>query len=59
MHQPMLNLKTVTDQHSSQGAELQPNKLNAPIGVNLTTVADQFHSKKHAYQTKHTDQCWT
>ena len=29
-------------------------KLNAPTGVNLTTVADQFHPKKHTYQTKHT-----
>ena len=61
MHQPMMNLKTVTDQHSSQGIELSdtPTKLNAPTGVNLMTVADQFHPKKHTYQTKHTDRCWT
>ena len=86
----MLNLTTVTDQHSSQGTELSrqtyqtkcnnrcerndcswlaflpmyqtqptPTKLNATTAENLTTLVDQFHPKKHTYQTKHTDRCWT
>ena len=61
MHQLMLNLTTVTDQHSSQDTNSADTstKLNAPTGVNLTTVADQFHPKKHTYQTKHTNRSWT
>ena len=69
----MLNLTTVTDQHSSQGTEIsrQPTKLHTPIGVNLTTVgvnltiiADQHSSPgtklgQHTYQTKRIDQYWT
>ena len=56
-----MNLKTLTDQHSSQGIELSdtPTELNAPTGVNLMTVADQIRPKKHTYETKHTDWCWT
>ena len=46
-----------------------PTKLQAPIGVNLstegvnlTTIADQHSSpgtklSRHTYQTKHTDRC--
>ena len=57
----MLNLTTVIDQHSSQGTNSAdtPTKLKAPTGVSLKTVADQFHPKKHTYQTKHTDRSWT
>ena len=57
----MLSLTAVNDQHSSQGTELSRHtyQINAPTGENLTTLADQFHPKKHTYQTKHTDRCWT
>ena len=62
----MLNLTTVTDQHSSQGTKLQaPTGMNLKtVGLNLTTVADQHSSpgtklSRHTYQTKRTGQCWT
>ena len=55
----MLNLTTVTDQHSSQGTELSRQTyqtiMHQPM-LNLTTVTDQHSSQstnlsRHTYQT--------
>ena len=59
----MLNLTTVTDQHSSQGTQLsrhsyQTKRTNP--GVNVTIVVDQHPSQssklsRHTYQSKRTN----
>ena len=48
MHQLMLNLMTVTDQHSSQGTNSAdtPAKLNAPTDVNLKDCSQSISSKE-------------
>ena len=60
----MLNLTTVTDQHSSQGTELSQHTyqtiMHQPM-LNLTTVTDQHSSQgtklsRHTYQTTRTNQ---
>ena len=54
----MLNLTIIIPPKVPNSADT-PKKLNEPTRVNLTTLADQFQPKKHTYQTKHTDRCWT
>ena len=55
----MLNLTTVTDQHSSQSTKPSRHtyQIKRTNQSELNDCADQFHPKKHTYQTKHTDRC--
>ena len=61
----MLNLTTVTDQHSSQSTKLSQHTyqtiMHQPM-LNLTTVTDQHSSQgtelsRHTYQTTRTNRC--
>ena len=61
----MLNLTTVTDQHSSQSIKLSRHTyqtiMHQPM-LNLTTVTDQHSSQgtklsRHTYQTTSTNRC--